>query len=133
MEREETAERAQRALLAFNQEQARAFLRHPLSASACSSPDASSKLPRARGRPPSSERWKEEEEEEEEEEGGIVERLFSAFDEDEDGVLSGTEGRALLQHWLKGAHLHLLSLLHSLLAGPRARSPPLRPDVVCLI
>jgi hypothetical protein len=47
----------------------------------------------------------------------ILENIFDAFDLDSDGVLSEEEGTALLSLWLKGAHLHLLPVLHSLVAG----------------
>ena len=47
----------------------------------------------------------------------VIANLFDAFDRDCDGVLSADEGRTLLIHWLKGAHLHLLPVLHSLVAG----------------
>ena len=47
----------------------------------------------------------------------ILENIFDAFDLDSDGVISEEEGTALLSLWLKGAHLHLLPVLHSLVAG----------------
>lgn len=47
----------------------------------------------------------------------VLENVFDAFDLDSDGVISEEEGLALLALWLKGAHLHLLPVLHSLVAG----------------
>jgi hypothetical protein len=47
----------------------------------------------------------------------VLENVFDAFDLDSDGVISEEEGTALLSLWLKGAHLHLLPVLHSLVAG----------------
>ena len=47
----------------------------------------------------------------------VVGNLFDAFDVDGDGVLSQAEGKKLLTQWLKGAQLHLLSVLEKLVAG----------------
>ena len=47
----------------------------------------------------------------------VMGNLFDAFDVDGDGMLSQTEGEKLLIQWLKGAQLHLLSVLEKLVAG----------------
>jgi len=47
----------------------------------------------------------------------VVEHLFEVFDVDCDNVLSRAEGEKLLLAWLRDAQVHLLAVLHSLVAG----------------